>query len=157
MSAPTTLPCAAAPEPVPSVSVKAFEHEDGRYAIEFTSPVLPRPVELRGQGEVAAALHLAGRPLSRTLTVRQVADLVVYALVTVGVDTVRRHDRASRTAVRTMIEHHDRTGTVLDGLLPWSPQRHTLCSSLAYRLSRRADPGVTRLRSRADAVTVHLG
>lgn len=139
------------------MSVTAFEHEDGRYAIEFTSPVLPRPVELRGQGEVAAALHLAGAPLSRKLTVRQVADLVVYALVTAGVDAVRQHDRASAAAVRTMIAHQDRTGAVLDGLMPWSERQHTLCTDLAYRLCRRADPRVTRLRTRADAVTVHLG
>ncbi|RAS57105.1 hypothetical protein C8D87_1243 [Lentzea atacamensis] len=150
-------PCAAAPEPVPSVSVKAFEHEDGLYAIEFTSPVLPRPVELRSQGEVAAALHLAGQPLSRTLTVRQVADLVVYALVTVGVDAVRTHDRASRVAVRTMIEHHDRTGQVLDGLLPWSERRHQLCTDLASRLTYRAQPICEVLRVRADAVPADLG
>ncbi|GHH56981.1 hypothetical protein [Lentzea cavernae] len=156
MSAPTITRTAHGPQQPGSVSTRAFQHEDGKFAQEFSSPVLTAPVELRNCGEIAAALHLSGRPLSNKLTVAELAELVVFALVTVGLDSIRHFDRAATVAMLTSARHHDRTGEELIELLPWSVSRMKLCTGLAYRLTCRAWRGGQPLPSRADAVPADL-
>ncbi|MGZ3140565.1 hypothetical protein ACVDFE_00880 [Lentzea chajnantorensis] len=105
-----------------AVSVFEVRYLNGQARIQFRSPELGGPVDL-AIGEITAALHLSGQQVTAATTRREAAELVVRALVSLGLGAVRAVDQAARA-----------WGAYGSGELPWSVARGDACTAAAWRL-----------------------
>ncbi|WP_158846976.1 hypothetical protein [Saccharothrix deserti] len=127
----------------PAVRARKYLGTDGMCHTEYSSPAFlaGRVVEFHAE---AMALHMSGVELHRGMTTAEVARAVVTALVEFGPLEIERRDAVARRA--------NLTGT----RRPWSVARMTLCTDLAYRLTRVLWPAFVELADQAGAVFVDL-
>jgi hypothetical protein len=90
-------------------------------------------------GERAAALYLSGAALSRGLTGDQVAALIVATVQTLGIDSIRALEDATRETnlllLHEQITDREHRAAIRD--LWGSDRHHQMCLGLANRAWRR--------------------